>query len=288
MGVAIGIGLLIALTATVGPLPPPSGAHGASLEIWLPGGVRMVVLTLCGLSVLLLFAIQRRPRPVAEEPPTVQARRRFSALAAALLPLPLLLLLALIWHRHADGEANPIDRALSSIAGLMELFALARKSPTSLPFFDLTIAVLVVLFALAIFGFMLAIALADRLMGWRAEPADASAGAGLGAGGALADEPADPRTEPDPRLAIIRAWGRFERALAHTRAARAPWQTPAEFMRAALALVPLPAPPVQRLTALFELARFSRRPLDTDTRDAACDCLDEITAALAEEAARGR
>ena len=64
------------------------------------------------------------------------------------------------------------------------------------------------------------------------------------------------------------------------RAPRSPWQTPAEFMRTTLVRLPLPAAPVERLTALFELARFSDRPLGADARDDACDCLDEIQVAL--------
>jgi AcrR family transcriptional regulator len=85
---------------------------------------------------------------------------------------------------------------------------------------------------------------------------------------------------PDARAAIIRAYGRFEHALAAARAPRAPWQTPAEFMRTTLARLPVPVPPVERLTALFEIARFSNRPVDAQARDTACDCLDEINAAL--------
>jgi hypothetical protein len=57
-------------------------------------------------------------------------------------------------------------------------------------------------------------------------------------------------------------------------------------MRAALARLPVPAPPVERLTTLFELARFSDRRLDAEARDAACDCLDEIQTALEGAAAR--
>ena len=56
-------------------------------------------------------------------------------------------------------------------------------------------------------------------------------------------------------------------------------------MRAALARLPVPLPPIERLTALFEVARFSDRPLGTDARDAACDCLDEIKMALEESTA---
>jgi hypothetical protein len=59
-------------------------------------------------------------------------------------------------------------------------------------------------------------------------------------------------------------------------------------MRSTLVRVPVPAAPVQRLTTLFELARFSDRPLGADARDAACDCLDAITTALDTEAPRAR
>ena len=104
----------------------------------------------------------------------------------------------------------------------------------------------------------------------------------------LAHIQADLRTEPDARLAIIRAYGRFERALAGARAPRAVWQTPAEFMRTTLARLPVAAAPVRRLTALFEIARFSAHPVEPEARDAACDCLDEIGAALEEDAARAR
>ena len=65
------------------------------------------------------------------------------------------------------------------------------------------------------------------------------------------------------------------------RAGRAPWETPSEFMRAALARLPVPAPPVERLTTLFELARFSLHPLESPERDLARACLEEIRAALA-------
>jgi hypothetical protein len=59
-------------------------------------------------------------------------------------------------------------------------------------------------------------------------------------------------------------------------------------MRTTLARLPVAAAPVRRLTALFEIARFSAHPVEPEARDAACDCLDEIGAALEEDAARAR
>lgn len=282
----IGLGLLVALAATIGPPPPAAGPPGASLAISVPGGVKILVVALFSVSALILLALQRRPRPSANEPVPARTRRPLSAWVAALLPLLVLLVLIVLWHRRSPGEANPIETALSAIAGLMDLIAHARKAPTSLPFFDATISGLLVVLALAVLACMVTIALADRVQAWRARGAATAAAPPRPPAPAV--EPGDPRAEPDPRLAIIRAWGRFERALSGTRAARAPWQTPSEFMRMALTRLPLPVPAVLRLTALFELARFSGSPLAADTRETACDCLDEIQAALAEEPARGR
>jgi hypothetical protein len=59
-------------------------------------------------------------------------------------------------------------------------------------------------------------------------------------------------------------------------------------MRTTLVRVAVPAAPVQRLTTLFELARFSDRPMGVEARDAAYDCLDAITTALDTEAPRAR
>ena len=62
---------------------------------------------------------------------------------------------------------------------------------------------------------------------------------------------------------------------------RAPWQTPDEFMRETLDRLALPRRAVDRLTRLFELARFSLHPLESPERDLARACLEEMRAALA-------
>jgi hypothetical protein len=210
--------------------------------------------------------------------------QRRSAWAAIVSLLPLVLLFAaacyFAWNGWSADEGHPVDRAFAAIAGLLELFALARKPPISVPFFDLTIAGLLVVFALALFALMIVVALAPRLTTWWAGRTDAAPAPPLDDG--VADTDGDPRAEPDPRKAIIRAYGRFERALAAARAPRRPCQTPREFMRTTLAQVLVPVSPVARLTALFETARFSDRPIGTDARDAACESLDEITRALEE------
>ena len=272
-----GIGLLLALAATVGPLPSPTGEPGASLAVRLPDAVRSLVLALLGLSVLLLLAVQRPRRPAEDSPELARVSRR-PAWAAVLMPLPFIILAAGAWYVSQyppDESGHPFERALNTIAGLFDLLTQARKAPASVPAFDYTLAALALLFAVGLFALMLIVVLPARW--WWTRPVAAIASPA----GPAADEGLDdPRAEPDPRVAVLLAYGRFERALAAAHAPRAPWQTPAELMRATLAHLPVPAPALRSLTALVELARFSDRPLGPDARATACDALDEITRAL--------
>jgi len=249
----------------------------------------VVVLGLLALSTIILFSLQRR-RPTDDTPAPSPPPRRLPLWATALVSLlPLLLVVLgwyLVWHYWSGANGQPIERALAAIAGLLDLLTLADKPPTSIPSLDLVIAALLLGLALAVFAVMVLVAMADRLEKWWAGRGPAARAPAIPDTRALIE--ADLRAEPDARLAIIRAYGRFERALAAARAPRAVWQTPAEFMRTTLARLPVPGAPVRRLTALFEVARFSTHPLGMEARDAACDCLDEIGTALAEDAARER
>jgi len=95
----------------------------------------------------------------------------------------------------------------------------------------------------------------------------------------------DLTAETDPRTAIIRCYRRFERFAAEARVPRAPWQTSSEFVREALSRLALPRIPVEQLTWLFELARFSDHPLEPGELDRARACLEAIRAALEPEGA---
>ena len=284
----IGVGLLLALAATAGPLPSPGDGPGGSLAVRLPDAVRMTVLALLGLSAILLLAVQRPRRPTEDDPLGARApQRRRTSLILTLLPIGVLLAAAwyFVWNRWSGEQHHPIERALTALAGLLDIIAQYRKPAATVAFFDLTIALLLLLFAFTLFALMVVVALADRLEKWWAARTAADSPGGPPA---LDERDDDPRAERDPRRAIVRAYARFEQALAAVRAPRSPWQTPAEFMRTTLVRVPVPAAPVERLTSLFELARFSDRPLGAEAREAACDSLEAITTALAEEAPRAR
>lgn len=289
-GAVIATGLLLVLAATIGPLPGPAGDPGAKVVIRLPDAVWVMVLGLLALSTIILFSLQRRRRPTEETLAPSPAALRLPPWAAALFSLLPLLLVVLAWYlvwRYWSGpDGQPIEKAFAAIAGLLDLLTLPQKPPTSIPSLELAIAALLLLLALAVFAVMVLVAMADRLEQWWTQRDGADRPPAVPETLALIQ--ADLRAEPDARVAIVRAYGRFERALAAARAPRAAWQTPAEFMRTTLARLPVPDAPVRRLTALFEVARFSTHPLGAEARDAACDSLDEIGTALEEDAARER
>jgi hypothetical protein len=285
----VALGLLLVLAALVGPAPAPADNPGARVTIRLPDPVQAMVLGFLALSAVILLSLQRRRSPADETGQPSRAGRPVPAWLATFVSLLPVLLLVLGWYlvqRYSDQGGQPIEKAFAALAGLLDLLALADKPRTSIPSLDWAIAALLVLLTLGIFALMVLVALADRLETWWAGPGVAARAPAIPETLALIQ--ADLRAEPDARVAIIRAYGRFERALAAARAPRAAWQTPAEFMRTTLARLPVPAAPVRRLTALFEIARFSIHPLGVEARDAACDCLDEVGMALEEDAARER
>ncbi len=93
--------------------------------------------------------------------------------------------------------------------------------------------------------------------------------------------------DPDPRRAVIACYRRCEAAVAEARRRRYPWQTPREFVEAALIALSLPRTAVRSLLSVFERARFSNEPVDAADRRTALAALDEIRTALAEEKEHG-
>jgi hypothetical protein len=67
----------------------------------------------------------------------------------------------------------------------------------------------------------------------------------------------DLESEPDARRAVIAAYARMEAALGRNGLRRSPSETALEYLRRVLLELAARAEPVQRLTALFEQAKFS-------------------------------
>jgi hypothetical protein len=101
--------------------------------------------------------------------------------------------------------------------------------------------------------------------------------------GVVDDSISDIERDPDPRRAIIRAYVRMEAVLARGGIPRSPSETPLEYIDGALRTLAIPAAPARSLTDLFEIARFSDRPIDVSMKRRAVDCLLDIRSALMSE-----
>jgi hypothetical protein len=95
----------------------------------------------------------------------------------------------------------------------------------------------------------------------------------------------DLEQEPDPRRAVIRAYARMEGALGLHGLARLPSETPLEYLARALASLRVGRASIQRLTTLFEPAKFSAHEIDGSMKADALAALRALRDELAEPAA---
>jgi uncharacterized protein DUF4129 len=82
--------------------------------------------------------------------------------------------------------------------------------------------------------------------------------------------------EPDPRRAVIGAYAAMERELASADVPRLASEAPIEYLRRVLGEVWLPSDDVRTLTDLFQVAKFSRHPVDEAMRGRAIASLEQI------------
>jgi hypothetical protein len=83
-------------------------------------------------------------------------------------------------------------------------------------------------------------------------------------------------SESDPRRAIIAAWLAMADALGRHGLRRQAWEAPLEYMRRALHAVQVSQASAQRLTALFQWARYSDHPATAAMRDDALRALQSV------------
>jgi hypothetical protein len=95
----------------------------------------------------------------------------------------------------------------------------------------------------------------------------------------------DLRTDPDLRRAIVAAYARMEHALAGVGLPRDPAEAPFEYVARALESLDASAAAAERLTALFEWAKFSQHEPGPEMRDEAVDALVAVRDELRRPAA---
>jgi len=103
-----------------------------------------------------------------------------------------------------------------------------------------------------------------------------STGAAAALDAAVATSMAQVDRETDPRRAVVGAWIAMGDALARHGLGRDPAEAPLEYMQRALRAVRVSRPSVQRLTALFQRARYSDHPATAAMRTDALAALQSV------------
>lgn len=201
----------------------------------------------------------------------LRTRRRFHvrvgmSLLFVLVLFTLLLLRLYYWH-HAGG----LFRFHVPSAGGGGLHGRqARPSQAYTPHFEWPVLVL--------FGLLLAGGTAVALKRRGGTPLEVAAAPAPAdeLAATIGDAIGDLEREPDARRAVIAAYARMEGVLARQGLARRASETPLEYLRRALLELTRSRGAVERLTGLFELAKFSDRPVDAAMKGDAIDALREI------------
>jgi Domain of unknown function (DUF4129) len=294
-----GLGALLALLVLLASLmsqqpASPEGIAGVRLMPRLPDPVVYVLVGLFALgSITVLVALfprevrlRRKKGPdefeLYREPPKFS----FGMLVVLLLPLliPIGLLVYLYWGGQLKTQEPQVQQAapLASVRPLPQE-AFEEKSTSPAPGFAWTLFVLAALVSLAMLGGGAWVLFGDRIERWwyGITYTDETRRALLNAVDIGLD---DLLHDPDPRRAVIACYHRFELVLSQHGLARAPWQTPLEYLRVALDRFHLPASRLQSLTTLFELAKFSTHPLGEAEKLSAVAVLRDAKTALEERA----
>jgi hypothetical protein len=277
-----GIGLLLAIAGTLAaPDGVPIEAVGTRVFVPLPDWLIVGTLAAVALASLIFIAksLSSGP-PEKDEIEQYPEPKKLSPIVAVLLVVlaltpGIILGGTLYWIGLPNVHPGLAGITADAAPGAIDERPVGPASPVTTGL----IGALALLAAFGSLGVVAWLCLADRLH--RGAPGVAPRLSGLAA--AVEDSLDDLRREPDARAAIIKIYRNFERVLAAAALPRRPWQTPVEFMRAVLGKAPLPPAPIQSLTGLFELARFSQHPVGAAEHESAWRSLLEIRAALDRE-----
>jgi len=263
--------------------PAEAGRDALTGAIHLPQAMTVTIATLFTLAAVVLFTdllrramARRRNEEEGEDALESEPTRipRWIRALSQVLSLAYFAITAYLLWKGAIPVANMIGlhgpESGFGAAGEPEAFA-----P---PLVTWTFGALALAVALGTLGVAMWVAFGERVAAWWEGAQVETAPEPLAA--AVEESLEDLRAESDPRRAIIRCYARFERVASASGVARKPWLTPMEFMREALARLPVPRAAIPALTGLFELARFSHHPLGAPERDRALAALDEIRTSI--------
>ena len=279
-----GAGLFLAMTALLAGSRAPGDMPSFRLHLAVPDALLFASGAAFTLAVAIVIGIALTRDRRREVEPVPEPSKLPWWLQALMKVLPLLAMLVVFSVGWPYVESSLLAWSRFVMFAGSDPGAPQPEIPViSLPWLGWLAGLVLLLAGLATLGVALVLLFAERIARWWDAHAGGEAAEPLSE--AVQEGLDDLATEPDARAAVIRCYRRFERVAARARVVRAPWQTPDEFMRETLRRLVLPPRAVDRLTRLFELARFSAHPLGTAERDQARACLEDIRAELEREEA---
>lgn len=268
--ILIGGGALLGLIALVGlasrAQTPTGGGHTRALSSHIL--LEYTLLLMIAAAVVIIPAtIYLFVAGKGEDDVVLPPRRNW--MLALLLTMggfalvAVVLLAAGYFKRHADGRpGNP----LSALLGL----ANRNTGPREAVPFDW--APVIVVSSLTVVGI---VAAAFVLLRART-PKQVRPGVAAELARALDLTLDDLRADPDARRAVIAAYAQMERALARAGLPRKTSEAPREYLQRTLPAVGAGADSIERLTVLFERAKFSPHAIDDEMKDEAIAALESL------------
>jgi uncharacterized membrane protein YidH (DUF202 family) len=265
VGGLVGVALIAAVGLASRAHTPAGGGHTRSIseDVLL----EYLLLVLLGLAVVVLpVAVYLFVAGRDEERPTLPARKNWMVgVLGAMIGLSVVAVLLLRYlHDHRGARSNPVSR--------LATLAKHGSAPARAVRFDWGPVIVVSVLALLAVGAAAWFVLERR----RREPVRKTEQLATEIALALERTIADLRAEPDPRKAVIAAYAQMERALAEAGLARAPAEAPREYLRRVLVGLGAHQPLVERLTELFERAKFSPHAIDAAMKEEAIDALESL------------
>ncbi|MGH7104795.1 MAG: DUF4129 domain-containing protein [Acetobacteraceae bacterium] len=286
-------GMALAFSGTW-PVPRiSSGGAPRILALALPGAsVALLLLAALVLTVALLFSVLPQPHRKdpddfeREPPPSPRLSPGAIAVTFAVLLASLGAVMWVVFFLRPQQEVAPGAGPLVAATLHHQAAPSATRAVLHAPIAGWSVTVVLGLLAVGAIAFALWLISNNHWMLLR-RPRRRQRVSGLAAAldAATGSAVEDLINDPDPRRAVIACYRRCERAVAEQRHPRYPWQTPREFIAAAMGALKLPAGAVGTLLGVFERARFGEVAMHGSDRDTALRAVATIRAALADRKA---
>jgi hypothetical protein len=263
VGALIGVVLVAAVGLASRARTPAGGGHTRSIseDILLEYALLLLIaIAILALPVWIYLFVAGRDN---DEPLLPERKNWMLPLLLSMVGLSIVSVILLRYvHDHHGGHDNPASR----------LVGLARNGTRATGAVRFDWGPVIVVSSLVVLALVTGAWLV--LQRRKTEPQRAGRAAELVV--ALERTIADLRAEPDPRTAVIAAYAQMEVALAEVGLRRRADEAPREYLGRVLPDVGAQTASVERLTRLFERAKFSPHAIDAAMKDEAIDALESL------------